>query len=651
MAKRQALKDDAITDVDDRDIDYEIPSANNFLGTHANLIPLQSAVQGSRIFYGSKFSNQALPLVNPEVPWVQNAVDGDKDGRSFDDVLGKAAGAIHSDHEGVVQQVGKDHITLKLPEGGTKKVPIYNNFAFNRKTSIHNTPVVKKGDVVTPGQLLARSNYTDENGSLALGTNARVAVVPYKGYSMEDAVVISEDFAKKLTAETMYTDEMEFRRGVKGGVGHFMGIFPNKFTKDQYKKLDKDGVAIPGQVLQKGDPIVLATKPRPVSSASQKLGKLSSHMKNAKSDASLVWDMHEEGVVTDVVRTKNGVKVSVKSITPANAGDKVVFRSGQKGVISKIVPNDQMPRTVTGGRLDVLMNPLGVPSRANSSMIYELALGKVAAMQGKPLKISSFTKPGEKWYDLVKQKLAEAGVSDTEELFDPEANRKLKKPVTVGNGYVWRLHHTAHKGFSARSQGAYDMNEQPLKGGDPMAKSKRLGGLESHGLLSAGAYGVLKDGAILRGARNDDYWQQLREGYDPKMPNTPMVYNKFRTLLQGSGYHARQTNKKGELRLGPFTEKVLDDLKPVEVKNAGLVEARQLAKGQIVPTKGGLFDDNLTFHNRYGYIQLPHEIPNPAFEEPVRKILGLTEKQFRAIMAGEEELPPELVKRLQQMQS
>ena len=131
------------------------------------------------------------------------------------------------------------------------------------------------------------------------------------------------------------------------------------------------------------------------------------------------------------------------------------------------------------------------------------------------------------------------------------------------------------------------------------------------------------------------------------MPDTPMVFNKFKTLLQGAGYHARQINKKGGLRLGPMTEKVLDELGPVEVNNPGIVDMRQLGKGSVVPVKGGLFDDALSNTNKYGYVKLPFEVPNPAFEEPVRKILGLTEKQFRAIMSGEEELPPELVKRME----
>lgn len=647
MKKRHALKNDSISEVDDNEIDYELPSSNQLFGSHLNLIPLQSSVHGSRLFYGSKFINQALPVHNPETPLVQNLDELNDSQKSFDDILGRNAGAVFSDKNGVVQSVGRSHVTIKSEDGEIVKKSLYDNFPFNRKTSIHNTAVVRKGMAVKSGDILAKSNYTDDKGTLALGLNASVGLLPYKGHSFEDAVVVSEAFAKRLTSEHMYSDDIEYKKGVKGGKNHFMSLFPKKYTLDQLDKLDDDGVALPGQTIEPGDPIALGSKPRVVSSASQKLGKLSSHMKNARNEASLTWGHENPGVVTDVVRTRNGVKLTVKSSEPAMPGDKVVFRSGQKGTISKIVPNDHMPRTVAGKPLEMLLNPLGIPSRVNNSMIYELLLGKAAKKAGQPYKLNSFTQKGTKWFDFVKGELDKHGLTDTEEIFDPQTDRKLQQAATVGDAHVLKLHHTAAKGFSARNQGAYDINEQPLKGGGEDAQSKRLSGLETHGLLSSGAYGVLKDMSLVRGAKNDDYWQQLRSGYDPKLPDTPMVFNKFKTLLQGSGYHARQINKKGGLKLGPMTEKVLDELKPVEINNPGILDMRQLGKGSVVPVRGGLFDDALSNTNKYGYVKLPFEVPNPAFEEPVRKILGLTEKQFRAIMSGEEELPPELVKRME----
>ena len=129
---RKALKNDAITEVDDKDVDYEATSPNQFFGSHLNLIPLQSSVQGSRLFYGSKFANQALPLITPEAPLVQNLIDDDEQGRSFDEVLGSKAGAMFADRNGVVQNVGDNHIAVKYEDGTVEKKPLYRNFPFNR---------------------------------------------------------------------------------------------------------------------------------------------------------------------------------------------------------------------------------------------------------------------------------------------------------------------------------------------------------------------------------------------------------------------------------------------------------------------------------------------------------------------------------------
>ena len=136
------VKDNQIQEIDDGEADYEITTPNAFFGSHINLIPLQSAVQGPRLFYGARFYNQALPLHSPEAPLVQNLADGDPQGRSFDELFGEKAGAVFSPEEGEVVDVTPDEIRLKTASGD-QKVGLYNNFVFNRKTSIANTPSVK----------------------------------------------------------------------------------------------------------------------------------------------------------------------------------------------------------------------------------------------------------------------------------------------------------------------------------------------------------------------------------------------------------------------------------------------------------------------------------------------------------------------------
>jgi DNA-directed RNA polymerase subunit beta len=629
-----AVRDGKIQEVPTEEVDYHMSSPNNMFGSHIGLIPLQSAVQGPRLFYGARFYNQAMPVKNNEVPWVQNKPDDSE--QSFDEIMGDHAGNLRAPSDGVISKVTADHIHVKGATGEEHKVPLYNHFSFNRKTQIHSKPVVQPGTAVKVGDLLAGSNYTDTKGALALGQNARVALVPYKGFSMDDAVVLSEAFAKRLTSEHLYNFEQEYDKDLKGGRNHYVSLFPQRFTTAQLKGLDDDGVVQKGTVLKHGDPMILATKPRSISSASAQLGKLSKTLRDARADSAQKWDHDEDGVVTDVVKKESGAQIYVQTYQPTKVGDKIVLRSGQKGVISRILPTDHVPRTSDGRPVDVLLNSLGIPSRVNSSLIYELLLGKVAEKNGKPYKLNSFNKPGEKWFDMVKQELDKAGMKDTEELFDPVMNKKLDRPVTVGSGYVLKLHHTAESKSSARGVGAYDANQQPAKGSGEQAQSKRLSGLETGSLLSSGAYANLREGSTLRGQRNDEYWRTLRSGYRPRPPGSPFVFDKFHALLAGAGIRVKQHDK-GVQRLGPFTDKDLDDKKPHEVQNGELVDLNTLE-----PTKGGLFDPTMVAGNKWGRVRLPIPVPNPAFEGHLMKLLGLTERELRAVMSGDMELPEHL---------
>jgi DNA-directed RNA polymerase subunit beta len=634
--KAFALRDNKIQEVDDNEVDVELLSPNNFFSTHINLIPMHSAVQGPRLFYGARFYNQALPLVKPDAPLVQNLDAQDKDGQSFDEKLGKIAGSVIADDDGEVVDLTPDFVKVKKADGSIKAFDLYNNFPFNRKTAITHKPLINKGDVVKKGQLLAKSNYTADNGALALGANARVGLVPFKGYSMDDAIVISNSFAKRLTSDHSYTMEQDYDNDVKGGLNHYVSLFPTQFNKDQLKRFDANGVVKPGTVLKQGDPVILATRPRVFSSTTAQLGKLSKAMRQSRHDSSQVWDSEFDGVVTDVAKTKTGYKVIVKSEAPAQMGDKIVFRSGQKGVIANILSDDHMPRTKDGNPLEVLLNPLGIPSRVNNGIIYELLLGKAAAKMGQPVKVPSFNKPGEKWYDFVAKTLKDNDLAETEEVFDPMSNRLLENPITVGVGHILKLHHTSASKASARGQGGYDLDQQPLKGGSEAAQAKRLSGLEVHSLLSAGAYKTLREGATLRGQKNDEYWRALRQGYKPKPPGAPFAWEKFQTLLTGAGLQARKIDG-GKLRLGPFTDDDLDKRGAVDINSGDLVDLNTMD-----PVPGGLFDQAVVGNNKWGKVSLPFKVPNPAFEPAVRHLLGLTEKELRGIMSGQMELPAHL---------
>lgn len=630
----KALRNGEFVEIPESEARYEFPESNSFFGNAINMIPLQNAVSVARAFYGEKFQNQSLPLKNPEVPLVQNLrikrPDGTKE--SFDDYLGRSMGAKFSDGEGEVTEVTPDYIEYKNSIGSKHKIDLYNNFPFNRKTRITNFPQVKVGDKIKKGQLVASSNYTDKNGTTAFGVNARIGLVPYKGWSMDDAVVVSESFAKKMASDHMYTFSQPEDKGLQISRDKFVSTFGDKYTKDQLANIGENGVVKEGTILKKDDPILLAMKPRIISSTDSQLGTLSKYIKNTKQDASLKWDGDNDGVVTSVAKGKNGWVVNVQTFENLQPGDKLAERSGNKSTTSKIIPDSEMPYTEDGQPLDILLNPLGIPSRMNASLIMEMMLGKIAKKTGKPFKLSEF-RDDSNWLDFVEKKLKENNLTDTERVYDPKLQRFLDNPITVGNAYILKIHHTGRAGLSARNQGAYDSGwQQPLKGGDEGAHAKRLSGLEATSMLSAGAYNVLNDAMTLRGQKNDEYWRAVRNGQNPEMPRkSPFSWDKYLAVLSGSGLYAKEMTN-GNLRLGPYTDKILEQQKPQEITLPEIVD------NEMNPVQGGLFDPMLSVGNKWGKITLDEPYPNPAFESAITSLLGITNKQFNAIIQGKEDL-------------
>lgn len=624
------IRNNSIQEADDNEVDVELQSPSRLVGTHANVIPMTSNNQSARTFYGARFVNQEMPLVNREAPLVQSLDPESEDGKSFEEQYGARVGAKYfNDDEGEVVSVDTDKIGIKLPDGTEKTVNLYHNFPFNRKTSITNKATVKVGDKLKKGQLLASSNYTDKNGTQSMGLNARVALVPYKGFSMDDAIVVSESFAKRMTSEHAYEHDLQKDKDTKFGKSHFSSLFPTKFTKEQLENLDENGMVKPGTVLKKGDPIILATRPKPVYSNVASLGKLGKTFRTIRSDASEVWEHDYPGVVTDSVDGKKNSKVFVQAQAPLVLGDKIVIRNGAKGIVSKILPDEQILRGVDGKPFDVLLNPLSLPSRVNTATLYELALGKVAATEGKPIKVPTYTKPGESRLEYVKKMLEKAKLSDTEEVFDPVLHEKLQRPITTGVAYITKLHHVVESKQSARGNAGYDQNQQPLRGGSESGQSKRLGGLETTALMAKGGYATLREGSTLRGQENSDWWRLLRQGYKPAEPGTPYVFEKFRYLLNGAGLNARDLGK-GKLRLAPMTDKDLEQQQPIEVKNGKLMKPDSLEG-----IADGLFDPRMVALDKWGKITLPSKLPNPAFENQIAQMLGIKTKDLRSIIAGE----------------
>jgi DNA-directed RNA polymerase subunit beta len=608
-----------------KDAQYTLPNMDNTFSALTNMVPMKSMVKGQRVIMGARMFTQALPLANAEAPFVQSAT-ADDDAVSHEDLMGSKMGTVKADTPAEVLAVTPDSITLRTREG-KKTIDLYNDMPFNRKTFWTQKSAVQPGDVVKPGQILATSNFTDKSGAAALGLNMRTAYLPFRGKNYEDAIVISESAAKRLTSEHMYQHEAEWDENTHVGKKAFVSLFPKEYDRKLLDNFDDQGAIKKGAVVNYGDPLVLVAKKK-----DQVYGKVHRGRAGSFTNDTVTWDHHAPGIVTDVEHTKKGVSVVVKNQAQMEAGDKLTGRYGDKGVIAEVIPDNQMPHDKDGNPFEVLVSPLGLISRVNPAQVIEAALGKVAAKTGQPYKLKDFDTERD-LVEFAEKELAKHGLSDTEDVFDPETNQKIGGILT-GSRFFMKLHHTAESKGQGRAMGSYTAEGTPAKGGSDGAK--RVGMLELGALLSHGAGKVIRDAKMVRGQANPEYWSQYMAGYDPPLPKVPHVYEKFVNQLKGAGINAVRTGAKTHLMA--LTDKDVAELaSDRELRNVETVDW----KGNLKPVQGGLFDENLTGGHggsRWAKITLHEPMPNPVMEEPIRRVLGLTERKFLDVLAGREKL-------------
>ena len=627
VPKARAMKGGKLSYVPITEINYELPEAGNMFTPGTNFVPFASAAKGQRILMGSRMQSQALPLEKPESPLVQVKAPGSD--KSMNQLFAKEMGAVFAEGElgGHVSKVTPDLIRIRYDDGTVKDHELYNNHPFNQKTSIHNTPLVQQGHRIKPGQILASSNYTDENGELALGKNLRVAYHMMDGMTHEDAVVVSESTAKKFSSEQLYTQALEKSDTVDEiSKKQFVTKYPGVFTAEQLSSLDDTGVVKPGTVVKQGDPLILAV-------GKKRMKVKGSLMRSSKSefvDAAETWEHETPGQVVDVYKTSGGWRVATKTYTPVRVGDKFAGSYGNKGVVTRVVPDEEMPTDESGQPIELVLNPMGIISRVNPSQLIESALGKVAQKTGKKYILPSFSE--DNLTEFALQELEKHGLKDTETITDPRTGRKIEG-VSTGVQNFFKLHHLAESKLNARSMSGYSMDDTPAKGGYEGAK--RLGTMEMFSLLSHGAHDVIRDAKMVRGQRNDDYWQLYRLGMTPPEPRVSGQYRKFEAFLQGSGINLRKSGSKTQLL--PMTDSDV----------ALFAGDREITKGDTVnfdngnPVPGGLFDIGMTGGadgTKWSFVKLPEPMPNPIMEDPIKALLGLTGPKFEAVLSGEEAL-------------
>lgn len=626
-----AMVNSKIEKVPKSTVELEIPSFAHMMSPAINLNPMPTAMMPGRQFYAAKYWSQFMPLKEGEVPMVDTLTPDGKE--TFKEYYGKKVGCVLSKQAGTVIKVKPDMLTIANDDGTTRNVELVKDFPFNRLTGISYFPSVEVGAKVNVGDILAHSNFTDKKtGSINMGRNLKTTIIPASGHSYEDAYVISQTAANKLATERLYGYDQDSYGGTEIGRNKFISAFPQVYNKAQIEKLDEQGVIKQGTVINKGDPIILATGPKLLTSADAQLGKLHKVLRNAVTDKSILWEHSYPGIVTDVAITAHGARVNIKATPPVQEGDKLTTTLGSlKGVVGKVMPDDQMPRDLaTNEPYELLLNPMGVLSRVAPNQVIEMALGKLAKRTGKQQRLPQQPPPGG-WQAWATKQLKDAGVSETSDLFDPGTSKTIK---AQGDGYVYvsAFHHLAEKKLSHRGEeGAYTIDEQPAKGG--ITGAKRFGTMEVNGALSHGATAVIKDAITIRGTKNEDFWKALRLGRPLPEPQVPFIYNKFLETMKAGGINI--VDKGDTLSLMPMTDKEVTKL------SKGAIRTSEMITSEFEPITGGLFDMGTTggmAGARWGHIDLKEPIPNPVMEEPVRRVLGLTVKQLRNVIAGTEQI-------------
>jgi hypothetical protein len=603
---------------------YRISDPSEFFSPVTNLIPGLSSVSGARVLIGDKSSLQAMTLVNRQAPLVQ-AAPKDTKNDTFVSQFGKLT-TINSLVTGTVSKISEDAIVVKDYTGKEHVHDRHHNYMIGRESYIHHEPVVKVGDSVFKGALLATSNYSDKSGNLSLGMNLKTAIMPFRSLNFEDALAISQSAAQKLEGEQLIPVRMELARGISTDKDKYISLFPNKYYNEQLSHLDSNGVVKKGTILNHGDPVILAFQPKTLKSLDIQLGKLANVIKNAFSDVSVAWEYEYPGEVADASVSGSLIAVTVKTKRPMAHGDKLNMPFGAKGVVH-IVPDTQMPQGEDGKPLDVLLNTMSITSRVAPGLVNTMALGKVAEKTGKVVRSPGFTEQSSVQHAI--DLLAEHGIKDTEKLYDPLSGKHID--VMTGPIYFNRLHHIAEDKVSTRSAATtYDINMQPSKAGSH-EKAKRLGNLATTVALSNDAKAVLRDIATVRATKNDDFWTALKLGHAPPPIKAPFIFDKFISHLQGSGVHVQQEGSK--FHIFPQTDKDILALSRGEIKEP---LGYKLKKDALVAEDEGLFDPTLVGirGDNYNHVALNHSIPNPMAEEHLRKLLKMTKASYDEAVAS-----------------
>lgn len=612
-------------EIDAKKVDYQIPSSHGIFTMSTQVLPAIHHNQGNRAGMASRHINQAISLKHREAPLVQvKSPMG-----SGDLTAEKYFGSSHfismiAPFDGHVAKITNSHVLFKGDDGKEKTLPLLTNFDLQNKSYLHHEiEGLKVGDKFKKGQTIADSNFT-RDGVLALGTNLRTAYMPWKGLNFEDGIVVSESAAKKLTSNHLFQDHVDKDNDVTiVDKRKFVSMYPTKYTKEQLDKIDDNGLAKEGATLTPGDPYALILQKNTGTNEDLMLNRLHKSLVQPYKDMSKTWEQLVPGSITKSISNTKNIKVHARYEAPGVVGDKLALRHGNKGVITAIIPDEEMPHTKDGKHVETIISPLSIITRMSMGQMLENSASKIAEKTGTPYIIENFSKKDQ--LKQIKEDLAKHGLSDTEELIDPKTGKSYGH-VMVGKPVVEKLFKTAKANISARDIGTYDIDNKPTKGGDD--GSKAIDPLTLYCLLSHGARSIINEVSTIKGDGNAQFWQNLQNGLPLSKPQTPFVYKKFEGMLAAAGINVK--NDGSRKILTPLTDKQINELAGSnEINNFRMLDHN------LEPIKGGLFDKNLTGGSngqKWSKITLAHPIVNPLYETAVKTILDLKDPEFKSIL-------------------
>jgi len=484
-----------------KDIQYMDVSPKQIISVSTSLIPFLEHDDANRALMGSNMQRQAVPLLRPEPPRVGTGMERKT---AFDS--GVAVAAIRA---GKVEYVTSEKIVIKPDKGKADELDTYPLIKFqrtNQDTCFSQKPIVAPGQKIKEREVIADGPAT-YNGELALGVNVLVAFMPWNGYNYEDAILISEKLVREDRYTSIHIKEFSIEvRETKLGPEKITRDIPNA-SDNSLEHLDEEGIIRIGAEVKSGSILVGKVTPKSETDSTPEFKLLNSIFgEKAKDvrDTSLRVPHGIEGTVIDVQRLKRAegdelnpgveevVKILIATKRKLQEGDKMAGRHGNKGVIARVLAEEDMPFMEDGTPVDLVLNPLGVPSRMNLGQIMETELGWAGYKLGEWYATPVFESASN---EMIEEKLkaAELPVNSKVTLFDGQTGEPFENPVTVGYIYMMKLHHLVDDKMHARSTGPYSLVTQQPLGGKAQFGGQRLGEMEVWALEAYGAANTLQE--------------------------------------------------------------------------------------------------------------------------------------------------------------